>query len=92
MRGQIRRGHYDFRMADQRDRCCDRRVSEDDWPDPEQMAIFRRMTAAERVQLAFRLREDAIRLRRACLRAEHPGESDSRIEARVREWTTGFRR
>lgn len=79
-------------MDDLGDRSCDRRLSDDDRPDPEQMAIFRRMTAAERVQLAFRLREDAIRLRRACLRAEHPGESDSLIEARVREWTTGVRR
>lgn len=74
------------------DRSFARRVSDDDRPDAEQMAIFRRMTAAERVRLAFRLREDAIRLRRACLRTEHPGESDSLIEARVREWTTGVRR
>ena len=56
------------------------------------MAIFRGMSAADRIRLAFRLREDAIRLRRACLRAEHPGESDALVEARVREWASGVRR
>jgi hypothetical protein len=71
---------------------CERRISDDDRPDPQQMAIFRRMSAADRIGLAFRLREDAIRLRRACLRAEHPGESDALIESRVREWVSGVHR
>jgi hypothetical protein len=70
----------------------ERRISDEDRPDPQQMAIFRRMSAAERIGLAFRLREDAIRLRRACLRAEHPAESDARIESRVREWVSGVNR
>jgi len=68
------------------------KMSEDDRPDPAQMAVFRTMTPADRVRLAFRWREDAIRLRRACLRADHPGESDASIESRVREWCNGVRR
>lgn len=72
-----------------RGKTCEQLMSDDDRPDPVQMAIFRRMTAAERISLAFRMRADAIRLRRAFLRAEHPGEPDSVIEARVREWTNG---
>lgn len=71
---------------------CERRISDDDRPDPQQMEIFRGMSAADRIRLAFQLREDAIRLRRACLRAEHPDESDALVEARVREWVSGVRR
>ena len=66
-----------------------RRMSEDDRPDPAQMAIFGRMSPADRIRLAFEWRADAIRLRRACLRADHPGESDASIDARVRAWCTG---
>ena len=65
------------------------RMSEDDRPDPVQMAIFAKMSPGDRVRLAFEWRADAIRLRRACLRAEHPGESDASIDARVRAWCTG---
>ena len=66
-----------------------RRMSEDDRPDPVQMAIFAKMSPGDRVRLAFEWRADAIRLRRACLRAEHPRESDASIEARVRAWCAG---
>jgi hypothetical protein len=65
-----------------------RRMSDDDRPDPAQMEVFRRMSPAERIRLAFRLREDAIRLRRAALRAEHPGATDAQLDARIREWCT----
>jgi hypothetical protein len=53
------------------------------------MAIFAKMSPGDRVRLAFEWRADAIRLRRACLRAEHPGESDASIDARVWAWCTG---
>lgn len=56
------------------------------------MAVFSRMTPADRIRLAMRWREDAIRLRRACLRQDFPGMTEEGLDGRIREWCSGVRR
>lgn len=61
-------------------------VDADDRPDPRQLAIFRRMTPRQKLALIGRLAEDALRLKAAWLRQQHPGESEARITERLRAW------
>ena len=56
----------------------------DDRPAPEQIARYRAMTPAERLQQAYALYWTARRLRTASERAKHPDWSDAEVEAHVR--------
>ena len=58
----------------------------EDRPDPRQMAIFRRMSSRQKLELISRLREDALALKAAWLRQQHPDEGEDRIRARLRAW------
>jgi hypothetical protein len=56
-----------------------------DRPSPEQLARYRAMTPAERLQQAERLYWMARRLRAAQERALHPDWSEEDVQRRVRE-------
>lgn len=56
----------------------------DDRPSPEQLAIYRRMTPAERWEEAQRLYWSARRMRAAYERALHPEWTDAQVEAHVK--------
>ena len=58
----------------------------DDRPDPRQLEIFRRMTPHEKLALIGRLRDDALTLKAAWLREQHPSDSDEQIRKRLRAW------
>jgi hypothetical protein len=57
-----------------------------DHPDPEQMKIFSRMDPAKKLEVARRLREEALALKEAWLRQLHPDEDDATIRRRLRAW------
>jgi len=61
-------------------------VSATDRPDPEQMRIFRRLDPAAKLEIARGLREEALALKEAWLRAQHPDEDDEAIRRRLRAW------
>jgi len=61
-------------------------VSAGDVPDPEQMLILGRLGPEQKLEIAARLREDALRLKEAWLRQQHPDEDDASIRARLRAW------
>jgi len=50
------------------------------------MAIFRRMSSRQKLELISRLREDALALKAAWLRQQHPDEGEDRIRVRLRAW------
>lgn len=50
-----------------------------------QIAAYRRMTPAEKLAVAFRLRRTARELKAAALRAEHPDWSEQRVQFEVTE-------
>ncbi len=57
-----------------------------DWPlHPAQVTAFRRMTPAEKLELAMKLREAAWELKTAGVRAQHPDWSEEQVRDRVRE-------
>jgi hypothetical protein len=56
----------------------------DDRPSPEQIAIYRAMTPAERLQQAQAMYWTARRLRFAYERSEHPDWTDEQVKAHVR--------
>jgi hypothetical protein len=55
-------------------------------PDPEQMRIFARMTAEQKLALARRVRDGALALKEAWLREQHPDEDGATIRRRLRAW------
>lgn len=55
-----------------------------DRPSPEQIAIYRAMTPAERLRQSYALNWTARRLRAAHERALHPEWTDEQVEAHVR--------
>jgi len=61
-------------------------VSAADRPDPEQMRIFARMRPEQKIELARRIREEALALKEAWLRERHPDEDDASIHRRLRAW------
>ena len=56
----------------------------DEQPDPIQLAVLRRMTPAERWDVARNLYWSARRLKTAFVRSEHPDWSDVAVEDYVR--------
>jgi hypothetical protein len=52
---------------------------------PEQIKIFKEMSAARKLDLAGQFHDAARRLKTQGLRAQHPGWSEARIQQRVRE-------
>lgn len=61
-------------------------VDFDDRPDPRQLAIFRRMTIDQKLELIGRIREEAVGLKAAWLRQQHPDEGEEQIRKRLRAW------
>jgi hypothetical protein len=61
-------------------------VSAPDRPDPVQMRILARLSPERKLEVARRLREDALALKEAWLRQSHPGEDDAAIRRRLRAW------
>jgi len=61
-------------------------VSTTDRPDPEQMEILAGLDPAAKLEIARRLREEALALKEAWLRAQHPDEDDGAIRRRLRAW------
>lgn len=61
-------------------------VSRQDRPDPAQMQVLARMTPARKLEIARRLREEALALKEAWLRQQHPDEDDAAIQQRIRAW------
>ncbi len=57
-----------------------------DIPDPEQLRVLARLSPEQKLEIAGRLREDALRMKEAWLRERHPGEDDAAIRARLRAW------
>jgi hypothetical protein len=54
-----------------------------------QLAVYRRLGAARRAQLAARLSEDVRALSRAGIRARHPAYSDEEVEFALRRLLHG---
>lgn len=61
-------------------------MSAADRPDPEQMRILARMDPRRKLEVARRLREDALALKAAYLRERHPGEDEATLRRRLRAW------
>jgi hypothetical protein len=59
---------------------------DDDRPDPRQLAIFRRMTAHEKLALIRRRRDDALTLKAAWLRQQYPHDTEEDTRRRLRAW------
>ena len=57
-----------------------------DRPDPDQMRILARLGPEAKLAVARRLREDALALKEAWLREQHPEEDDDAIRRRLRAW------
>jgi len=61
-------------------------VRTDDRPDPEQMRVLARLDPEAKLAVAQRLREEALALKEAWLRQQHPDEGDEAIHRRLRAW------
>lgn len=57
-----------------------------DRPDPEQMRVLAGLDPAAKLETARRLREEALALKEAWLREQHPDEDDDAIRRRLRAW------
>jgi hypothetical protein len=57
-----------------------------DRPDPEQMRILARLSPAAKLEIARRLREEALVMKEAWLRVQHPEDDDDSIRRRLRAW------
>jgi len=55
-----------------------------DRPDPDQMRILARLDPAAKLEIARGLREEALALKAAWLREQHPDEGDEAIRRRLR--------
>lgn len=61
-------------------------MSAADRPDPAQMQIFARMSPEQKLALMRRVRDEALALKEAWLRAQRPDEDDAAIRRRLRAW------
>lgn len=61
-------------------------MSASDRPNPAQMRIFAAMRPEQKLALAEQAREQALALKEAWLRVEHPDEDDDTIRRRLRAW------
>jgi hypothetical protein len=61
-------------------------MSAADRPDAAQMRILSRLAPEAKLAVARRLRDDALALKEAWLRASHPEEDDAAIRKRLRAW------
>jgi hypothetical protein len=61
-------------------------MSHGDSPDPAQMRIFARMTPEKKLEVAWRFYEEALALKEAWLRTQHPDEDVATIRRRLRGW------
>jgi len=61
-------------------------VSADDRPDPAQLRILARLAPERKLEIARRLREEALALKAAWLREQHPQEDEAAIQRRLRAW------
>jgi hypothetical protein len=59
-------------------------VQADEQPSPEQIALLRRMTPAQRWRTAHRLYWTARRHKAAFLRAQHPNWSEDQVQEETR--------
>jgi hypothetical protein len=50
------------------------------------MRIFAAMSPERKLEVAWRIREEALALKEAWLRQQHPQESDAQIRRRLRAW------
>ena len=57
-----------------------------DRPDPAQMRILARLSPERKLEIARRLREEALALKTAWLRERHPDEDEAAIRRRLRAW------
>lgn len=57
-----------------------------DRPDPMQMRILARLDAETKLAVAQRLRDDALALKEAWLREQHPEDDDAAVHRRLRAW------
>jgi hypothetical protein len=61
-------------------------VSAADRPDPAQMRVLARLSPERKLEIARRLREEALALKAAWLRERHPDEDEAAIRRRLRAW------
>lgn len=61
-------------------------MSADDRPDPQQIQILTRLSPEQKLEVARRLREDALALKESWLRERHPDEDEAAIHRRLRAW------
>jgi hypothetical protein len=61
-------------------------MSAADHPDPQQMRVLARLAPEQKLEVARRLREEALALKESWLRTQHPGEDDTAIRRRLRAW------
>jgi len=54
-------------------------MSAADHPDPQQMRVLARLAPEQKLEVARRLREEALALKESWLRTQHPGEDDTAI-------------
>lgn len=57
-----------------------------DRPDPEQLRILAALSPREKLEVARRLREEALALKAAWLRRRHPDEDEDTLRRRLRAW------
>lgn len=57
-----------------------------DRPDPEQMRVVARLSPEQKIALVQRLRDEALALKEAWLRDQHPSDDDATIQRRLRAW------
>lgn len=61
-------------------------MSAADRPDPAQMRVLARLSPERKLEIARRLREEALALKAAWLRERHPDEDEAAIRRRLRAW------
>ena len=61
-------------------------MSSADRPDPQQMRVLARLAPERKLEVARRLREEALALKESWLRTRHPDEDDTAIRRRLRAW------
>lgn len=57
-----------------------------DHPDPEQIRVLARLDPESKLEVARRLRDEALSLKEAWLRDQHPDEDEAAIRRRLRAW------
>ena len=57
-----------------------------DHPDPKQMHVLAQLAPEQKLEVARRLREEALALKESWLRTQHPREDETAIRRRLRAW------